>query len=79
MDVLKAYATTLRDHDSRLAVVTDSDRLVRQIELTGTAEQMGRERIYLSTGFIGESTRRAHADATLWIEGRRRKDADVSE
>jgi SulP family sulfate permease len=79
MDILKVYATTLRDHDSRLAVVTDSDRLVRQFELTGTAEQMGRERIYVCTGFIGESTRRAHEDATLWIEGRRRKDADASE
>jgi SulP family sulfate permease len=76
MDILTSYATTLREHDSRFAVVTDSERLVRQLELTGCAEQMGRERIYRSTTFIGESTRRANDDATTWIR-RQQEDADA--
>jgi SulP family sulfate permease len=72
---MKSYATTLREHDSRFAIVTDSDRVARQLELTGTAEQMGRERIYRSTAFVGESTRRAHDDAAIWIERQQEREA----
>ena len=75
MDIMKSYATTLREHDSRFAIVTDSDRVARQLELTGTAEQMGRERIYRSTAFVGESTRRAHDDAAIWIERQEKQEA----
>ena len=75
MDVMKSYATTLREHDSRFAIVTDSDRVARQLELTGAAEQMGRERIYRSTAFIGETTRRAHDDAAVWIDRQQEQEA----
>jgi SulP family sulfate permease len=67
MDVLANYATDLRAADSRLAVVTDSDRVTRQLRQTGVARLMGSERLYRSSAFIGEATRRAHDDATDWI------------
>lgn len=68
LDVLKSYATVLREHDSRLAIVTDGERLVSQLRRSGTADEMGHERIYRSSGFIGEATRRAHDDAAIWVE-----------
>ena len=67
LDVLRQYARALRDVDSRLAVVTDSDRVARQIRLTVPEDAIGPEHVYRSSTFIGETTRRAHADAETWI------------
>jgi SulP family sulfate permease len=71
MSVLGEYAGSLREVDSRLAVVTDSDRVERQLVLTGTVDLIGPERLYRSTVFLGETTRRAFDDARRWIELRR--------
>jgi SulP family sulfate permease len=80
MDVLKTYAAECREQQSRLAIVTDSKVLVRQMELTGVAEETGPERIYTATRFVGEATRRAYDDATLWVERRRAQgSADVND
>lgn len=68
MTVLGEYAASLREVDSRLAVVTDSDRVERQLVLTGTVDLIGPERLYRSTAFLGETTRRAFDDARRWIE-----------
>lgn len=68
LDLLSDYASALREHDSRLAVVTDSDRVARQLRLTGTVELIGPERVYRSTRFIGQATRQAHADAVAWVD-----------
>jgi SulP family sulfate permease len=76
LDLIRRYATELREADSRLAIVTDSERVVRQLRLTGTAAIIGNERVYRSTAFIGEATRRAHDDAMSWIATRRHDDAD---
>jgi SulP family sulfate permease len=78
MDVLAQYATALREADSRLAVVTDSDRVARQLRQTGVADLLGAERLYRSSAFIGETTRRAHEDAVTWI-GRRRDDMETTD
>lgn len=77
MDVLASYAESLREHDSRLAIVTDSERMVQQLERSGTAYAMGAERIYRSSGFIGEASRRAHDDSVAWIERREAADAET--
>jgi SulP family sulfate permease len=67
LDVLHRYAETLSDAECRLAVVTDSDRVERQLELTGVTELIGADGIYRSTAFLGQATRRAHDDAVEWI------------
>ena len=71
MEVLAQFATALRESQSRLAVVTDSDRVARQLRQTGVADLLGAERLYRSSAFIGETTRRAYDDAVDWIERHR--------
>lgn len=71
LDVLERYGQSLRDVDSKLMLVTDNRRVIRQLRVTGTAEVIGSENIYQSTAFIGETTRKAHADALRWVEEHR--------
>ena len=71
LDVLERYAQSLRDVDSKLMLVTDNRRVIRQLRVTGTTDVIGSGNIYQSTAFIGEMTRKAHADALLWIEEHR--------
>ncbi|MEQ8440098.1 MAG: SulP family inorganic anion transporter [Ilumatobacter fluminis] len=70
MDLLRAYAADLREVDGRLVIVTDSDRVARQIRSVIDADLIGPRRIYRSTTFIGEASRRACRDATTWIDER---------
>lgn len=76
MDLLRTYAADLREVDGRLAIVTDSERVARQIRSVIDADLIGPRRIYRSTTFIGEASRRAHADAITWIEGRTAADRE---
>ena len=76
MDLLRTYAADLREVDSRLAIVTDSERVARQIRSVIDADLIGPRRIYRSTTFIGEASRRAYADAITWIEGRTAADRE---
>jgi SulP family sulfate permease len=68
LDVLRRYAGALHDAECRLMVVTDSDRVERQLRLTGVAELIGDDGIYRSTAFLGQATQRAHDDAIAWID-----------
>lgn len=70
MDLLRTYAADLREVDGRLVIVTDSDRVARQIRSVIDADLIGPRRIYRSTTFIGEASRRAYRDATTWIDER---------
>jgi len=74
MDLLRTYAVDLHDVDGRLVIVTDSDRVARQIRSVIASELIGPRRIYRSTTFIGEASRRAYDDAATWIEERRRNE-----
>jgi SulP family sulfate permease len=67
LDVLTAYARSLRDVGSKLVLVSDSRRVIRQITATGAARAIGRDNVYRSTAFVGEAVRRAHDDAVAWI------------
>jgi SulP family sulfate permease len=67
IDTLARYAAGLAAADSKLIVVTDNERLVRQLRQTGTTSTIGEENVYLGTEVVGETTRRAHADALEWI------------
>ena len=70
MDVVRSYAAELRAVEGRLAIVTDSDRVARQIRSVVGSDLIGPRRIYRSTAFIGEASRRAHDDALAWIAER---------
>jgi hypothetical protein len=54
-----------------LVVVTDNERVIRQLRVTGITDTIGDENIYQGTVFVGEASRQAHADALDWIAERR--------
>jgi len=71
IDVLESYAQSLRDVDSKLMLVTDNERVIRQLRVTGATDVIGTHNVYRSTAFIGETTRQAHTDALAWVEANR--------
>jgi SulP family sulfate permease len=71
LDVLATYAGELRDADSKLVLVTDNDRVIRQLRVTGALDVIGTDNVYRSSAFIGETTRRAYEDARSWIAANR--------
>ena len=77
IDVVKEYAGSLRDVDSKLVIVTGNRNIIRQLRVTGAVEIMGADNVYRSTRYIGETTRRAHDEARVWVE-EHRSTADAS-
>jgi SulP family sulfate permease len=71
LDVLEGYASSLKEVDSKLVVVTDNARVIRQLRVTGVLETMGEANVYEGTAFLGETTRVAHDDAVAWVEHNR--------
>jgi SulP family sulfate permease len=67
IDVVTSYASSLREVDSKLMIVTGNRNVIRQLRVTGATEVIGAENIYRSTSFLVESTRRAYEDATAWV------------
>jgi SulP family sulfate permease len=70
LDVLDGYARSLAGMNSRLVVVTDNERIIRQLHDTGTIASIGPDNVYRGTAVIGETVRRAHDDAIVWIASR---------
>jgi SulP family sulfate permease len=67
LDVLATYAAQLRSVDSKLMLVTDNERVIRQLRVTGATDLIGSGNVYRSSAFLGETTRNAHHDAHRWI------------
>lgn len=67
MDVLERYARSLIDVDSRLMIVSASDRIQEQLEVTGVTAVVGRDGIYPSDERVGATLSRAFEDATQWV------------
>ncbi len=78
LDVLGTYAAELVDVDSKLVLVTDNERVIRQLRVTGALDVIGADNVYRSSAFIGESTRRAYDEARSWIDANR-AEADPAE
>jgi SulP family sulfate permease len=76
LDVLTSYAADLRGVGSKLVLVTDNERVIRQLRVTGATDVIGSDNVYRSTAFVGETTRQAHADARRWIETHRSEIGD---
>lgn len=79
IEVLREYARSLRDADSKLVIVTDNVRLVTQLHATAVADVIDDSNIYRGTEYIGETVRRAHADALAWIAERSGDDGPATE
>jgi len=63
IDVLRRYAHDLREADSSLKLVISEKLVFDQVESSGLAAELGTRNIYRSTEWIGETVRRAYADA----------------
>jgi SulP family sulfate permease len=70
IDMLDGYAQELKAVGSKLVVVTDNERVIRQLRVTGITGTIGDENVYQGTVFVGETVRRAYDDATAWIAER---------
>lgn len=75
IDILETYAASLREVDSKLMLVTDNERVIRQLRVTGATDVIGADNLYRSNAFIGETTRRAYEDALAWVEANRVTDS----
>jgi sulfate permease, SulP family len=67
MDVLERYAHSLDAVGSKLVIVTDADRVVNQLQVTGLLDAIGVENLYFGDERVGAAVKRAHADATRWL------------
>lgn len=72
VDVLRRFAHQLRDADSSLKVVATEERVIEALEAGGLTGDIGERNVYRSSEWVGETLRRAHADAREEIEHGRR-------
>ena len=76
MDVLLRYAVALREVDSKLVIVTDSERIREQLLATGITDVIGTANVYAGDHRVGATVRRASDDAQAWVDaGGREGDA----
>ena len=67
--VLRRYAHELRAAGSSMKLVISEQRVLEQVELDGLADLLGEGNVYRSTEWIGETVRRAYADARAELRG----------
>lgn len=67
LEVLTHYAERLQAAGSKLMLIYADPKVADQLKATGTAVVVGRENIYESDEWLGETLRRAHQDAVVWI------------
>ena len=68
MDILGRYAEELREHDSRLVVISIESQVLDQMVVTGTAERIGTDNIYPVDDWLGRELRSAFVEAEEWVE-----------
>ncbi len=66
-DTLGRYARALQAVDSRLMIVTDSERVLDQLSATGVMAIIGEDNVYRSDEWLGSTARRAANDAREWV------------
>ncbi len=67
IDVLTAYAVSLDQVGSKFMIVTDSDRIVQQLEQSGASEQIGEENLYRGGTRLLGTVIQASSDAQDWV------------
>jgi len=63
IEVLRRYARELRDAGAWLKLVISEKRVFDQVQTSGLAEELGPGNVYRSSEWVGETVRRAYADA----------------
>jgi SulP family sulfate permease len=63
IEVLRRYAHDLRDADAELKLVISEKQVLDQVVVSGLADELGSGNVYRSTEWVGETVRRAYADA----------------
>ena len=71
IEVLERYARSLHEVGSKLVIVTNTDRILEQLEATGAAAVIGRENLYRSDAWLSETVIRASRDGWSWVEEQR--------
>jgi SulP family sulfate permease len=69
-DTLARYAESLRAVGSRLVLISDHDRVLGQLAVTGVIDLIGEDSLYRSDEWLGRTMRRAHTDAEAWVADR---------
>jgi SulP family sulfate permease len=67
LEVLERYATSLREHQSRLILSSVTEEVESQLSETEIARTIGRDNIFLHTERIGESFNNAWDAAQKWL------------
>jgi len=70
-DVLNRYAEMLTVADSKLMIVSDSERIYDQLVVAGAIDSMGEDNFYRSDEWVGRTLRRADHDAQVWVDEHR--------
>ena len=63
IEVLRRYARDLRNVDAELKLVISEQQVLDQVVVSGLADELGSGNVYRGTEWIGETMRRAYADA----------------
>ena len=74
MDVLYRYAEALRRADSKLVLVSGSERVHEQLAVTRVTSVVGEQNIYMSGEWVGKTLDQAYRDARAWVEERKSSD-----
>jgi SulP family sulfate permease len=70
LDVLRRYAIALAAVDSKLVLVSASERIRTQLEVNGVLAVLGAANVYAGTERVGAALDHAVADAHDWIAAR---------
>jgi SulP family sulfate permease len=68
MDVLLRYAEALRDHDSKLVLVSADENIHEQLAVGRVTSVVGSQNIYTSDEWVGRTFKQAYRDAVKWVE-----------
>jgi SulP family sulfate permease len=74
MDVLRRYAESLNEANSKLVLISADDRIHQQLAATKVTAAVGSENIYTSDEWLGSTVKRAYADATAWVAAQSESD-----
>ena len=77
MDVLRRYAESLAGVGSKLMIVSATERIQEQLEVTRVTAVVGIENIYPTDERLSATVRRAHADAVAWVAGNAESGGDA--
>jgi SulP family sulfate permease len=70
MDVLRRYAASLAEVDSKLVIASANERIREQLAVTGITGLIGAENVYMGDERVGATVRRAYDDAVRWVAQR---------